>query len=70
MATHREFDGEADRVKCGTTYYFKVDGRVTIETEDFATENISTREMQADVSGNWEQYPIFGDYQSLMRRDR
>ena len=70
MATHREFDGETDRVRCGTTYYFKPDGRVTVETEDFASAHLATKEMQADVSGNWEAYPTFGDYRSLARADR
>lgn len=70
MATHREFDGETDRVKCGTTYYFKFDGSVTVESEDFATANVTTKKMQTDVSGNWETYPSFGDYVSLTRVER
>jgi hypothetical protein len=70
MATHREFDGETDRVKSGTTYYFKPDGSVTVEAEDFTTGHLGTKKMQADVSGNWEEYPAFGDYQSIARADR
>jgi hypothetical protein len=70
MATHREFDGETDRVSYGTTYYFKPDGSVTVETEDFATANLATKEMKVDVNGNWETYPNFGDYGSLTRVDR
>lgn len=70
MATHREFDGDMDRVKSGTTYYFKPNGNVTVETEDFATSQLSTKELQTDVSGNWEAYPVFGNYHSLVRVDR
>jgi hypothetical protein len=70
MATHREFDGETDRVKFGTTYYFKPEGSVTIETEHFATLDRDTKEMEVDVHGNWEAYPKFGDYLSITRIDR
>lgn len=70
MATHREFDGETDQVKFGTTYHFKPNGSVTIETEDFVTTNLATKEMEVEVNGNWETYPNFGDYRSLTRIDR
>ena len=43
MATHREFVGETDRVKSGTTYYFKRDGFVTIETEDFVSSQRTSK---------------------------
>ena len=70
MATHREFEGDSDKVKCGTTYYFEQDGLVTIESEDFVKKTHSVKETQADVSGNWEPYPAFGQYQSVVRENR
>jgi len=70
MATHREYDGESDRVKAGTTYYFKPDGRVTIESEDFGSTQLVTTETKRDVEGNWERYPNFGEYESVLRIDR
>lgn len=70
MATHREFAEKTDAVKSGTTYYFKPDGRVTIEKEDFTIPQLSESEKQVDVTGNWEAYPTFGDYGSITRVDR
>lgn len=70
MATHREFDGGTDRVKCGTTYYFKPDGCVSVEAEDFEANQLTTTKTTVDVSNNWEDYPNFGDYQSLARVER
>lgn len=70
MATRREFEGDSDNLKSGATYYFKQDGIVTIENEAFTTNTRSVRETQADVSGNWETYPAFGQYQSIVRLNR
>lgn len=70
MATHREFDDKSDRVKSGTTYYFRTNGSVVIETEDFVPAQLTTMEVQADVSGNWEVYPKFGNYCSVAKAER
>jgi hypothetical protein len=70
MATHREFDGETDQVTFGTTYYFKPDGCVTVESDDVAAAQLATKELRTDVSGNWETYPAFGEYCSLVRVGR
>ena len=70
MVTHRNFHGESDQVNNGTTYFFKPNGNVTLEEEDFTTGLLSTKEMQSDVAGNWESYPKFGDYRSLVRTER
>jgi hypothetical protein len=70
MATHRTFGGETEAVTAGTTYFFKPNGAITIDTEDFGSGQRSIKETQADVSGNWEMYPTFGNYQSLARAGR
>ena len=69
-ATLREFEHGSDKVKSGTTYHFKQNGSVIVENEDFLTNTRSVKETQADVSGNWEAYPQFGQYQSIVRVDR
>ena len=69
-ATHREFDGASDRVKSGTTLYFKQDGGVTIITEDCDSQTHTREETRSDVSGNWEPYPEFGNYDSIVRVER
>ncbi|MBA4032907.1 MAG: lytic transglycosylase [Planctomyces sp.] len=70
MATHREYVGDCDQLKEGTTYYFRKDGGLTMETEDFSTSVISSRETRTNVDGNWEAYPEFGSYESISRVDR
>lgn len=70
MITHRVFDGQTDRVVSGTTYYIKEDGTVTIENEDFVAGSKSEKIVQADVSGNWEDYPKFGQYSSISQVNR
>jgi hypothetical protein len=70
MATHREFDGDSDRVQKGTTYIFNPDGDVTVISEEFPNGGKSRHKITADVSGNWESYPEFGKYDSLLREDR
>lgn len=70
MATHREYSGESDGLKVATTYYFRTDGSLTVETEEFSTATISRKETQANVDGNWEDYPGFGNYDSIVRVNR
>ncbi len=70
MATHREFEGTSDTVRKGTSYYFKPNGQVTIESEDFEASRVTTRTTEADVSHNWDNYPKFGEYESILRTER
>jgi hypothetical protein len=70
MATYRDFEGDSDRVKSATTYYFGVDGVVTVETQDFSSQFRQEKKVVADVTGNWERYPDFGDYSGLSRLNR
>ncbi len=70
MITHRAFDGQTDRVAGGTTYYFKEDGAAVIENEDFAADSKTEKLVQADVSGNWEDYPMFGRYSTILEVNR
>ncbi|MAT38741.1 MAG: lytic transglycosylase [Ectothiorhodospiraceae bacterium] len=70
MATHREFQRNSDFVCRGTTYFFKTEGVVSIEEEDFLAGTKSTRQTEADVSCNWEQYPAFNAFSPLLRVER
>ena len=69
-ATHRYFDGDSDRVRKGTSYMFKPNGDVTVINEEFPDAGKTQHETTADVSGNWERYPAFGEYDSLLREER
>lgn len=70
MAVYREFDGDTDLVINGTTYHFKENGH-TIIREDNISDNTSERsEIYSDVVGNYEQFPEFGEYDALIRKER
>ncbi|GEM_PF-734656 len=66
----REFRERTDMVTKGTSYFFHRDGRVVIHRQDFVSDTLERAETRADVSGNWEPYPEFGDYASLTRIER
>jgi hypothetical protein len=70
MATRRQFEGDSDTVKSGTTYYFKPDGTSSIEWENCVPHDRSFVETMCNVEGNWEPYPEFGDYESITRESR
>jgi hypothetical protein len=69
-ATHREFDGDCDKVSRGETYMFGQDGSVRVRKEDYLESNHSVAESKLDVGGNWEPYPTFGQYESIIRENR
>ncbi len=70
MAVHREFDGDSDQVKTGTTYLFKQDGNITIRTENLTPYSLEESETAADVAANYDRFPDFGHYDSLIRIER
>ena len=70
MATHREFDGNSDRVVSGETYFFDMDGTVRIRKESFNPHRLETKETKADVQANFSLFPEFGHYEDLMRVER
>jgi hypothetical protein len=69
-ATHREFEGDSDAVREGTTYVFQPDGTVRIRRQCFSPPSLETKETTADVSGNYAPWPEFGEYDDLVRVER
>jgi hypothetical protein len=70
MATHREFEGETDRVVSGISYIFKQDGTVDMRREFFNPHRLETATSSSDVSSNYSPMPEFGDYDDLIRVER
>ena len=71
MATWREFEGDSDKVSKGTTYLFQPDGTLNIRREQFLPQHIlETSHSTADIAGNWEQVPEFGQYEHLTKAER
>lgn len=71
MTTWREFAGLTDTVVMGTTYVFQVNGEVTVTEETFhPTYALTESQAAVDVSSNWDSFPLFGRYSSLIRVER
>lgn len=76
MAVHREFaENEGDgagilNVSRGTTYIFKEDGSTVVREDLFNPYKLEESMTVTDISGNYDQFPEFGEYQSLIRKER
>jgi hypothetical protein len=70
MAADQEFDGEKDDVSKTSLYHFREDGKVIVEDIDYTNKTKSSFETTADLSGNWEDYPTFGNYDAVTRVER
>ena len=70
MATHREFEGDTDKVASGISYIFKRDGTVQMRREFFNPHRLETSTTSADVSTNYAATPEFGEYDDFIRIER
>lgn len=66
----RYYDGESDTVIKVETYVFFRDGRTVITDKDVINKTVSKSESTKDLSGNYNDYPEFGDYRVLTRKER
>lgn len=71
-ARQRTFEEETDNVLHSTIFYFKQEGSVTVAEYNGRTKEGSSKESvdKIDLSKNWEDYPDFGEYDSLIRLER
>lgn len=70
-ARHAFFSGDSDKIITVTICYFETDGRVHIEEYDDKTRTVESSDGESiDPSKNWEDYPEFGKYDSLIRIER
>ena len=71
MAVSREFLGGSDQVAKASVYTFSPTGNVAIRREIFLpSHSTEVAESVHDVSGNWDAFPAFGDYSSLLQVER
>ena len=69
--SYREFEDEGDNPATFIMFNFDESGHVVIERRNMRTGEVSEKERDGeDVSANWEDYPEFGAYDSLLRRER
>jgi len=71
-ATYWEFDEETGKEKNSTTYRFSIEGDLAIIKTDMRTNESETKKAKnkIDVSKNYEVYPAFGNYESIIRKER
>jgi hypothetical protein len=66
-----EFDGDSMKAARREDIGFDPSGMTSTLVRDFAAgEQLKSTPRQVDVSGNWEAYPEFGNYESLLRLER
>lgn len=53
-----------------TFFSFEENGKMIAERMNYLTNEVEEKEGEVDVSCNWEPIPSFGDYSSIMRKDR
>ena len=72
MAIHREYEGDTDDVTVGTSYIFKQNGNGFIRRETFDPHVLdeSRERSSLDITGNYDRYPDFGEYDHLTVRER
>ena len=70
MATWRRHVGDTDVVAEGTTHVFSRDGTVKIQTQQFQDNAKSSGHSTVDVSANYAPWPVFGEYDDLIRVER
>ncbi len=71
QASFRNFTDDTPRATSQEIYLFDVDGTHSERVSDFVNKTVKTSEPRViDVSGNWAPYPVFGEYDALLRIER
>lgn len=71
LAVERKFDGDSDTVVSGKEFTFKPDGLVHVREVTRLPETIVDEyDVLADISGCYEKYPEFGDYDRFIISER
>lgn len=67
---YRTYEGVSDELVMVEQYRFKRDGFVTITRTDLKSNACEVGSKTIDVSPNYDSWPEFGSYDSLLVRDR
>mgnify|MGYP003645579866 CR=1 FL=1 len=65
-ATHRAYRGDCDSVAITEEYTFQEGGKAHFEKHHFQDGVLASRTGKMNVLWNWEAYPTFGDYDSML----
>lgn len=70
QAFYFHFDAEVCEPKKTEIYVFETDGTIFFYDRDSEGRESPVMESQGDVTSNWDQFPEFGKYEHLLRRER
>ncbi len=70
QSVYRVFVADTDKLATACRASFDVNGTAKFENSDRVRGTRSTKVVQADLAGNWEDYPEFGDYDSITQLER
>jgi len=70
MAYHYNYDESGNDIVVGTTFNFNENGYLFMEKRDYKTGAVEERDLQSDVTPNWDKFPEFGEYEHLLRSER
>jgi len=65
------FDGDSPNRRSTENSFFSVDGQYRMVVNDFAiAETRESLPRSIDVTGNWEDYPAFDQYEKILKLER
>jgi hypothetical protein len=70
MALYRKFEGDSDDPVAFGQFAFQQNGHVIMEWRDLRSGEAVQKERDVNVSSNWEDYPNFGYYVPLIKKER
>ncbi|MCL1790602.1 MAG: hypothetical protein FWG40_04480 [Peptococcaceae bacterium] len=70
MAYHYTFDKNTNKKAVGTTFKFDETGYILMEIWDYRTGEVEEKDIQSDVTSNWDKFPDFGIYEHLLKENR
>lgn len=65
-----QYEGDSDSESSTRILNFEEDGRTVVAEQNAATGDVREYELTGSVDENWETYPSFGEYSSLLRKER
>jgi hypothetical protein len=70
QAIYREFDDESAELSIAMIFAFDEKGGIIVERQDRQKGKTETRKAKADPQLNWDRFPEFGAYETLLREER
>jgi len=67
---YHSYDEEGNKKLESLIFSFHENGYIVMELNDFIKNECVEKDLNADVSTNWEKFPEFGEYEHLLVKER